>query len=83
MRIERTHHAAYGFLHELVIIHVVHIFALDARVDFREQTGVFPGKRGSGSAGLCSINLSARRGVAGQGASYPQQDPCSQSGEGA
>ena len=44
MRIERGDHAADRFLHQLVVVDVVDVFALDALVDFGEQARLFPGQ---------------------------------------
>ena len=46
MRIERGDHAADRFLHELLVVHVVHVLALDALVDFGEQARLLPRKCG-------------------------------------
>ena len=43
MRIERGDHAADRLLHQLVVVDVVDVLALDALVDLSEQPGLFPG----------------------------------------
>ena len=45
VRIERRDHAADRFLHELLVVDVVDVLALDALVDLGEQAGLFPRER--------------------------------------
>ena len=44
VRIERGHHAADRFLHQLAVVDVIDVLALDALVDLGEQPGLFPGQ---------------------------------------
>ena len=59
MRIERGDHAADGFFHELAVVDVVDVLALDALVDFSEQTRLFPGQGGCGG-GILGCGLRGR-----------------------
>src|SRR4029453_4897646 len=46
VRIERRDHAANRLLHELLVIDLVDVLALDALVDLGEEASLFPRKRG-------------------------------------
>ena len=67
MRIKRAHHAADCFFHELVVVDLIHVFALDALVDFGEEARLFPGKSAGGRRGLRRIALPACHRIACQG----------------
>ena len=65
MRIERPYHAADRFLHQLVIVDVIDVFALDALVDFGKETRLFP-RQCCGSGSLQRIALSSCYCIAGK-----------------
>ncbi len=55
VRIERRDHAAYRFFHEGLVVDFVDVLALDALVDFGEEAGLFPRKRGGRTGGLVPV----------------------------
>src|SRR5579872_7386073 len=66
MRIERSHHAAYGLVHQRMIIDVIDILALDALEDFRELTCLFPWKRRGNTVSFRRLARTFRKNSAGR-----------------